>query len=224
MTSDVAPPPVDAVPPPPPPGPGRGYPVRLEVTRPPRQSRILNFPLFIGNVIRGIVVLPHLIVVNFLVTIAGLLYFFATFAIIFSGKYPKGMYDFYVGAYRWSYRVSGYFYGLYDKYPPFNFDAAPGYPLWFEADYPERSSRVLNFPIFGPYLIKGILILPHTVILFGMQIFAMLAVFVAQFVVLFTGGFPGGIHAFAVGVLRWQARVAGYSGGLTDKYPPFSLE
>jgi len=44
----------------------------------------------------------------------------AWFAVLFTGKYPKGLFDFVVGYIRWSTRVSGYFLFLTDKYPPFS--------------------------------------------------------------------------------------------------------
>ena len=48
-------------------------------------------------------------------------------------------------------------------------------------------------------------------------------VFIAQFVILFSGSFPAGLHSLVVGYLRWQVRTTGYLYAFTDKYPPFSL-
>jgi hypothetical protein len=46
--------------------------------------------------------------------------FIAWWAVLFTGKYPKGMHDFVVGTLRWSTRVSIYTSFLTDKYPPFS--------------------------------------------------------------------------------------------------------
>ncbi|MGB9772873.1 MAG: DUF4389 domain-containing protein [Bacteroidota bacterium] len=44
----------------------------------------------------------------------------AWFAVLFTGKYPKGLFDFVVGYIRWCTRVDGYLLFLTDKYPPFS--------------------------------------------------------------------------------------------------------
>ena len=46
--------------------------------------------------------------------------FFAWWAVLFTGKYPKGMHDFVVGTLRWGIRVNMYVAFLTDKYPPFS--------------------------------------------------------------------------------------------------------
>lgn len=197
------------------------YPIRIDVPRPPKQSRLTNFPLFIGLFIRWLLLIPQFIVLYFMGLAALIVYFIATFAILFTGRYPRGMWDFAIGVQRWSTNVSGYTYSLYDKYPPFS-TSQEDYPLTFEADYAGKFSRILNFPIFGQ-LIKFLLVLPHILILLFMQLAAYLIIFVACFAILFSGTFPEGMHRYVVGVLRWQTRVNCYVVALTDKYPPFSL-
>jgi hypothetical protein len=50
----------------------------------------------------------------------GIVTFIAFWAILFTGKYPKGMFDFVVGYIRWSINVSAYLSLLRDEYPPFS--------------------------------------------------------------------------------------------------------
>lgn len=197
------------------------YPVRLEILRPERQSRLTNFPLAIGTFIREILLIPNFIVVFFVAIVALLLYFIATFAILFTGRFPLGMYNFVAGYLRWTFNVYSYFFSLHDKYPPFSTEQQT-YPVIFVTDYPERSSRLLNFPIIGLY-VKEILLIPHLVVLFFLFIALFVVVFIAKFAILFTGSFPAGMHRFCVGVFRWWARTSAYLMALTDRYPPFSL-
>ena len=90
---------------------------------------------------RIFLLIPHLIVLYLVNLIAYLLYFIATFAILFTGKYPEGMFNFVVGSMRWGANVGAYLNSLMDKYPPFSTDAQ-AYPVSLEADYPESSSRL----------------------------------------------------------------------------------
>ena len=200
------------------------YPVRFDVARPASQSRLTNFPLGIGFFIRAILLIPHFIILYFLQLVATLIYFIATFAILFTGKYPEGMFNFFVGYMRWSANIYGYLLSLLDRYPPFSLDEQVDYPLTFQAAYPERSSRLLNFPLFIGLVVKFILLIPHLIIVGFLYMAAVIVVFVAQFAILFTGSFPEGMHGFVVGVGRWYNRITAYAFGLTDKYPPFSLK
>ena len=73
-------------------------------------------------------------------------------------------------------------------------------------------------------LLRQIAALPH----FFMLLFLGIAVFVlwvvVQWVILFSARFPRGMFDFVAGVVRWQTRVSGYALGLSDQYPPFTLE
>ena len=198
------------------------YPLRLEITRPEKQSRLTNFPLGIGSFIRTLLLIPHLVILYFFQIVASIIYFIATFAILFTGRYPEGMFKFFVGYTRWMSNAYGYLGSMYDAYPPFIMDPQEGYPLTLEVDYVAQKSRLLNFPFFG-LLIKSLLALPHFIILMFLGLVAYIAIFIAQFAILFTGSFPSGLYNFVVGTGRWWTRVNGYVYGLTDRYPPFSM-
>jgi len=198
------------------------YPVTLTVQRPEKQSRLLNFPLGIGLFIRFILIIPHAIILWFFGALVALIYFIATFAILFTGRYPLGLYNLVVSYTRWSAYMNAYLQSLYDKYPPFSGDVAPDYPLQFSVVYPEKSSRLLNCPFLG-LLIKYILLIPHAIVLLFLGLIAYLILFIAMFAILFTGSFPAGMHGYVTGVMRWNTRVTAYTFGLADKYPPFSM-
>ena len=87
-------------------------PVQLDVAYPESLSRLLIF-------VKWLLVIPSAIVYLFVALIAGFAVFLAFFAILFTGRYPRGLFDFVTGAYRWGYRINAYLWLLTDAYPPF---------------------------------------------------------------------------------------------------------
>ena len=73
--------------------------------------------------VKWLLVLPHYIVLAFLAFVLLAITVIAWFAIVFTGRYPRGMFNFVVGWNRWALRVSAYAFLLVtDRYPPFSFD------------------------------------------------------------------------------------------------------
>jgi hypothetical protein len=71
--------------------------------------------------VKWFLAIPHYIVLVFLVVPAILLVIFAWVAILFTGRYPRGLFDFVEGTFRWGTRVQGYAFLLVtDRYPPFS--------------------------------------------------------------------------------------------------------
>lgn len=70
--------------------------------------------------IKWFLAIPHYIVLAFLGIAAVVCVIIAWFAILFTGRYPKGLFDFILGVFRWSLRVEAYaFLMITDRYPPF---------------------------------------------------------------------------------------------------------
>jgi hypothetical protein len=190
--------------------------------------------------VKWLLLIPHWIVLAFLWIGFFFASVFAFFAILFTGRYPRGVFDFTVGVLRWSWRVGFYSYSALgtDRYPRFSLADDPDYPARLDVTYPtEPLSR-------GLVLVKWwLLAIPHYIIVAvfaggawgewsGMGVWSWVAsggligvlVLFAAIVVLFTGRYPLSIFDFVLGMNRWIWRVAAYAGLMTDTYPPFRLD
>lgn len=179
--------------------------------------------------VKWFLLIPHFIVLIFLWVAFVVVWIISLFAILFTEKYPRDLFDFNVGVLRWTWRVGFYSYQALgtDKYPPFRLEAG-GYPADLEVTYPAANlSR-------GLVLVKWwLLAIPHYIIIgifqgigggrrhwFGL---VWVLVFFAAVALLFTGRYPRDIFHLVLGINRWSYRVAMYAGLMTDRYPPFRL-
>jgi hypothetical protein len=91
--------------------------VHLEIEYPDAERDLMRgMPL-----VKWFLAIPHLLILLILWPIAVVLIVIAWFAILFTGRYPRGIFDFVVGFMRWGQRVNGYVFLLVtDRYPPFS--------------------------------------------------------------------------------------------------------
>ncbi|MGD9976887.1 MAG: DUF4389 domain-containing protein [Bacteroidales bacterium] len=165
------------------------------------------------------IALPHGFLLFFVMIWSQILKIIAFWAILFTGKYPKSLFDFQAGLIRWGIRLSARLYNLSDGYPAFGIGGSDEYTS-FEVEYPENVSRglmLLRF-FFGSIFVY----IPHYFILFFRSIFVSILIFLAFWIVLFTGNYPETMQSWVVGQLRWGTRVGLYMSYMTDKYPAFT--
>ncbi|MFC9729817.1 DUF4389 domain-containing protein [Streptomyces roseolus] len=198
---------------------------------PVRVAAVLDAPLSRWLwLVKWILVIPHWIVLFFLWIAFLAVTVIAFFSVLFTERYPRGLFDFNLGVLRWSWRVSYYSYGGLgtDRYPPFSLGPESGYPARLDIAYPERLSR-------SQVLVKWwLLAIPHYLVLVfftgGLRagwwsggLITLLAV-IAGFALAFTSRYPRDLFELVVGLNRWVLRVAAYASLMTDAYPPFRLD
>ena len=146
----------------------------------------------------------------------GLLFFGPLLMILFREKYPRWWFDWNLELQRFGNRVGIYLALMDDTYP--STDEHQSVHLeYVYPDVPRDLSRWMP-------VVKWLLAIPHYIVLFFLDIAAVIVVIVAWFAILFTGRYPRGMFDFVEGVIRWHNRVIGYALTLvTDKYPPFRL-
>jgi Domain of unknown function (DUF4389) len=205
------------------------YPLRLTGELSPQLSRGLWL-------IKWLLAIPHVVVLVFLWIAFVAVSIVAFFAILFTGRYPRGLFDFNLGVLRWTWRVGFYSYSALgtDQYPPFTLGEVPEYPAHLEIAYPESLSR-------GLVLVKWwLLAIPHYLVIAAFVggasagtdsdrmwsaggLVALLVLF-AGVALLFTNRYPKSLYDFVLGMNRWVFRVVAYVALMTDAYPPFRLD
>jgi hypothetical protein len=187
------------------------YPVTFEADYLERRSRLTTL-------LRLILIIPLVIVLYLFSIIAVLAIVIAWFAIVLSGRYPSGLYEFVAGFNRFFARVTAYGSLLTDAYPPFGVGSDRSYPIRMEFSGPlERYSRWKT-------LLRIVLAIPIVIMRYVMGLLLEIGAFAAWVVIIVTGRMPRGLFDVMVLANSYTARSDAYLYLLTETYPPFQDE
>jgi hypothetical protein len=187
------------------------YPVTFEADYVERRNRLTAF-------FRLILAIPVAIWLYIYAIVAAIAIVIAWFAIVFTARYPRGLYDFVAGYTRFLTRVTAYAALLCDPYPAFGGSDDPAYPVRLEFVGPlEQYSRMKT-------LFRIILAIPIVIVRYVMGLMLEIGAVAAWFVILVTGRMPRGLFDLMVLANSYTARSDAYLYLLTETYPPFQDE
>jgi hypothetical protein len=187
------------------------YPVSFAADYAERRNRLTAF-------FRLILAIPVAIVLYVYGIIASIAILIAWFAIVFTARYPKGLYEFVAGYLRFLTRVTAYAVLLCDPYPPFGGAADASYPVRMEFAGPlEHYSRLKTF-------FRIIIAIPLMILRYVMGLLLEIGAIAAWVVIVLTGKMPRGLFDLMVLANSYTARSDAYLFLLTETYPPFQDE
>jgi hypothetical protein len=183
------------------------YPLTLVVDQPSKRSRLTTF-------FRFILAIPWLIVLYILLLVLYVVAIIAWFALLFTGRWPQGMYDFSVGVLRFMARTQAYAFLLTDDFPPFGLDD-DNYAARLVADPPlDQYSRLKVF-------FRLIYAIPAYIIAAVLSIAFELVAIASWVVIVITGNQPDGLQNAMRFCLSYIIRAYGLIFLVTETYPPF---
>jgi len=142
----------------------------------------------------------------------------AWFALLFTGRYPDGLYNFVAGYLRMSGRVNGFSYLLTDEYPPFGGEDDPGFPI--RVGVPEPLDSYSRMKVLFRYIIG----IPVMLLAFVHGVILMVCTLISWFTIVFTGKQSEGMFNPMRAAAAYLTRASAYFLLMTEDYPPFSLE
>jgi hypothetical protein len=186
------------------------YPVTFEADYVESRNRLTAF-------FRLILAIPLMIWLYIYAIVAGIAVVIAWFAILITGRYPPGLYDFVAGYTRFLTRFTAYTVLLCDPYPSFGGSDDPAYPVRMQFTRLEQYSRLRT-------LFRIILAIPILIVRYVMGLLLEIGAVAAWFVILVTGKMPRGLFDLMVLANSYTARSDAYIYLLSETYPPFQDE
>ena len=167
---------------------------------------------------RLFMVIPHAIVWYVWAIAAFFVVVAAWFAVVFTGRYPQGLYDFVAGFARYQTRWLGYAHLLTDEYPPFSGSPDRAYPVDLHIGPPS--------PIYSRWKagLRLFLAIPVALIAYAMQIVAEIGSFLAWFAIVVTGKQPKALQDMTNLGFSYYMRAGPYYALITEDWPSFTDE
>lgn len=167
---------------------------------------------------RALLVIPWMFVAALYGIAAYVAVIIAWFALVITGKYPQGLYDFNAGFVRMATRINGFYYLLTDAWPSFGGGEDPDYPVRTLIGPPkEEYSRAKVF-------FRILLLIPVFILLYVMGFILGVVSFIAWVVLLFTARLPAGLYKPMRIAAAYNAKALAYYFLLTEEFPPFWVE
>ena len=183
------------------------YPVTYRQTPAIERSRLTVF-------FRFIMVIPHLIWSFIYGVAAQVVVFIAWFAIVFTGRYPKAMYEFVAGYVRFYTRLLGYIELVTDEFPPFDGAEHPKYPVTVTIPPPQESYSRLSTAF------RIILLIPVWILQYVFLLWIYAVSIAIWLVAVVTGKTSASLVDAERFPLSYLVRSYAYTFLLTDKWPP----
>jgi hypothetical protein len=182
-----------------------------EIEPPEKRDRLAVF-------FRAILIIPHIITLMLYGIGAYFAVIIAWFALLFTGRYPEGLYNFVANVVRYVARVQAYACVAVDAYPPFDLGEHPEYPVRLHIGPPKAEySRVKVF-------FRVILYIPVYVINYALNIISGLFAVLVWIVAVIVGRTPEGLAAVQKFCLSYGARSTAYAALLTEDWPAISQD
>jgi hypothetical protein len=187
------------------------YPVSFEADYVEQRSRLTTF-------FRPILAIPLIIWLAIYGIAATIAIVIAWFAIVFTARYPRGLYDFVEGYNRYFARATAYAALVCDPYPSFLGEDDPAYPVRMQFEGPlDPYSRLKT-------LFRIIIAIPIVILRYVIHLLLEVTAVAAWFVIVFSGILPRGLFDVMVLANSYTARSDAYLYLLTETYPPFEDE
>jgi hypothetical protein len=214
----------------PPAAPPDTYPARFDATQQlPRNKGLVLLRCFYVpflNVVAYLALLPHVLILLVLQIGVLVTWIVSWFTVLFTGRIPRGIFDFEVGVLRWAYRLRAWVFLLTDQYPPFGFDEGLS-PVNFTVEYPEEGvPRWRGIPFLSAIMAIPVMIVAEVILIvcWLMMILPPIVPGVIPLLALFgTNGVPDGLYNFVRGGIKLSARAQAYALMLVRPYPTFNF-
>ncbi len=184
------------------------YPVQLRV------DHVSGEREKISVILRYFYVIPIMIVA----TVFGIGAWFAAviawFALVFTGRYPQGLYEFNAKYLRLVTRANAYYWLETDRMPPFNGDADDSYPVRLAVPAPQASYDRVKVGL------RFIFLIPALIVAYVASLIGLLTAVVAWFTIVFGGEVSESMEKLTATALASVTRATAYALLLTDEYPP----